>query len=211
MPKRLAAKGNHMKCALLACLLSIGQAVPQGDSIVDAARRQGGAATIVININAGAGTLEELANLSSLILRGKVVYLATRLSKDERIVVTEYEIAPQTFYKGSYAVQSRPGFVTGLIVQRPGGTMSFDGLRLNTTLSDFPEDEAPKVGEEMILFLTRSEMEPGKFRMIGNASGAFRIAEGKVAAFTAAVARSRGDSPQTFQEFERDLRRLLAR
>ena len=200
-----------MKFRLLACILSIGQAVPQGDSIVDAARRQGGAATIDLHVMPAVGTVEQLANLSSLILRGKVVSIATRVSKDERIVVTEYEIAPQTFYKGSYAVQSRPGFATGLIVQRPGGTMNFNGLRLATTLDDFPEDEAPKVGEEMILFLTRSEMEPGKFRMIGNASGAFRIAEGKVAALTAEVAQRRGDSPQTFQEFEQDLRRLLAR
>ena len=200
-----------MTFLLLACVLSIGQAVPQGDSIVDAARRQGGAVTIDLHVMPTVGTVEELANLSSLILREKVVSLVTRLSKDERIVVTEYEIAPQTFYKGSFAVQSRPGFVPGLIVQRPGGTMNFNGLRLATTLDDFPEYEAPKVGEEMILFLTRSEVEPGKFRMIGNASGAFRIAEGKVAALTAEVAQRRGDSPQTFQEFERDLRRLLAR
>ena len=200
-----------MKFRLLACILSIGQAVPQGDSIVDAARRQGGAVTIGIHINAGVGTVEELANLSSLILRGKVVSLVTRLSKDERIVVTEYEIAPQTFYKGSFAVQSRPGFVPGLIVQRPGGAMNFNGLKLATDLEGFPEDEAPKVGEEMILFLTRSEVEPGKFRMIGNAAGAFRIVDGKVAALTASAARSRGDSPRALQEFERDLRRLLAR
>ena len=200
-----------MKFGFLACVLSIGQAVPQGDSIVDAARRQGGAVTVRVNIMPTMGTVEEMANLSSLILRGTVVSLATRLSKDERIVVTEYEIAPQTFYKGSFAVQSRPGFVAGLIVHRPGGTMSFNGLRLATTLDDFPENEAPKVGEEMILFLTRSEVEPGKFRMIGNASGAFRIAEGKVAALTAEVAQRRGDSPQTVQECERDLRRLLAR
>ena len=200
-----------MKFGLLACVLSIGHAVQQGDSIVDAARRQGGAATLVIHINAGVGTVEELANLSSLILRGKVVSIATRLSKDERIVVTEYEIAPQTFYKGSFAVQSRPGFVAGLIVQRPGGKMNLNGFRLATTLDDFPEWEAPKVGEELILFLTRSEVEPGKFRMIGNASGAFRIAEGKVSALTAEVAQRRGDSPQTVQAFERDLRRLLAR
>src|SRR5437899_4129847 len=93
--KRLAAEGDHMKFGLLACVLSIGQAVQQ-DSIVDAARRQGGAATVVIHIMAGVGTVEELANASSIILRGKVVSLATRLSKDERIVVTEYEIAPQT-------------------------------------------------------------------------------------------------------------------
>jgi len=156
-------------------------------------------------------TLEELVNASSLILRGKVVSLATRLSKDERIVVTEYEIAPQTFYKGSFAVQSRPGFVPGLIVQRPGGAMNFNGLKLATDLEGFPEDEAPKVGEELILFLTRSEVEPGKFRMIGNAAGAFRIVDGKVAALTASAARSRGDSPRALQEFERDLRRLLAR
>ena len=97
-------------------------------------------------------------------------------------MVTECEIAPQTFYKGSFAVQSRPGFATGLIVQRPGGAMNFNGLQLATMLDGFPDYEAPKIGEEMILFLTRSEMEPGKFRMIGNAFGAFRIAEGKVAA-----------------------------
>ena len=200
-----------MKFGLLACVLSIGQAAQQGDSIVDAARRQGGAVTVQIHINAGVGTVEELANLSSLILRGKVVSLVTRLSKDERIVVTEYEIAPQTFYRGSYAVQSRPGFVPGLIVQRPGGAMNFNGLKLATDLDGFPEDEAPKVGEEMILFLTRSEMEPAKFRMIGNAAGAFRIVDGKVAALTASAARSRGDSPRALQEFERDLRRLLAR
>jgi len=167
--------------------------------------------TIDLHVMPTVGTVEELANLSSLILREKVVSLATRLSKDERIVVTEYDIAPQTFYKGSYAVQSRPGLATGLIVQRPGGTMTFNGLRLATTLDDFPEYEAPKVGEEMILFLTRSEVEPGKFRMIGNASGAFRIAEGKVAALTAEVAQRRGDSPQTVQDFERDLKRLVAR
>lgn len=84
-----------MKFGLLACVLSIGQAVPQGDSIVDAARRQGGAVTIDLHVMPTVGTVEELANVSSLILRGKVVSLATRLSKDETIVVTEYEIAPQ--------------------------------------------------------------------------------------------------------------------
>jgi len=57
-----------MKFGLLACVLSIGQAVPQGDSIVDAARRQGGAVTLDIHINAGVGTVEELANLSSVLV-----------------------------------------------------------------------------------------------------------------------------------------------
>jgi len=57
-----------MKFRLLACILSIGQAVPQGDSIVDAARRQGGAVTLDIHINAGVGTVEELANLSSVLV-----------------------------------------------------------------------------------------------------------------------------------------------
>ena len=116
--------------------------------MVDAARRQGGAATIDLHVLPTVGTVDEMANVSSLILRGEVVSLATRLSKDERIVVTEYEIAPQTFYKGSFAVQSRPGLATGLIVQRPGGTMSLNGLQLNTTLDDFPEYEAMKVGED---------------------------------------------------------------
>jgi|SRR6476620_8452132 len=200
-----------MTFLLLAFALSIGQAVQQGDSIVDAARRQGGAVTIGIHIHAGVGTVEEMANLSSLILRGKVVSLATRLSKDERIVVTEYEIAPETFYKGSFAARSRPGLATILIVQRPGGTMSLDGLRLHTSVDDFPEYEAPSVGEDMILFLARSETEPDRFRLTGLASGAFRIVEGKVTALTAGVARRRGDSPQTVQEFERDLRRAVAR
>lgn len=92
-----------------------------------------------------------------------------------------------------------------------GLLLAANGLRLDDARKILPKYEAPRVGEEMILFLARSEMEPGKFRLFGNAFGAFRISAGKVASFTAVAAQRRGDSPQTFQEFERDLRRLVAR
>ena len=181
-----------MKFRLLACVLSIGQAVPQGDSIVDAARRHGGAATVVIDIDSPVGTVEQLVIESSLILRGKIVSIVARLSKDERIVVTEYEIAPVTFYKGSFAVRSRPGQATLLIVQRPGGYMDLNGLKLGTNVNEFPDDEAPRNGEEMILFLARSETEPDRFRLSRLAFGAFRIVEGKVTALTAEAAADAG-------------------
>jgi hypothetical protein len=57
--------------------------------------------------------------------------------------------------------------------------MTFSGLQLSTTVDEFPETEAPMVGEEMILFLAPSETDSGKFRLSGNAFGAFRIIEGK--------------------------------
>jgi hypothetical protein len=89
--------------------------------------------------------------------------------------------------------------------------MTFSGLQLSTTVDEFPETEAPMVGEEMILFLAPSETDSGKVRLSGNAFGAFRIIEGKVMALTNTAAVRRGDREQSVMVFERDVSRLLAK
>jgi len=196
--------GNVTGLALLASLLQ------PPDSIVDAARRNGGSAIQNIDILAPIGELGYVTSESTLILRGIVQSVTPRLADDERIVVTEYEITPTRFYKGSFArVTKTPGATAPVVVQQPGGTLTVDNLLLKTSVNEFPEGEFLTTGEDVFVFLAPADL--GRYRLQRGPYGAFRIADGQVKAMTRRAAASRHDEPKTIDQFEHELFGLLTK
>jgi hypothetical protein len=172
------------------------------DTLLDAARRNGGRASVNIDINSPIPNLSMVTTEAALIVRGLVTQVRTRLSDDERIVVTEYEITPVRFYKSSLiSLADAPGPSKPLVVRRPGGALTIDGLQLETNVDEFPESESLREGEEVFLFLS-PDATKGNFRLTHGAFGAYRISSGQVAAMTWSVASSRGEQPQSLAVFE---------
>ena len=180
----------------------------QSPSLRDTARRNGGTAVLTIDVNAPIGELSYVIAESTVILRGVVRSVTVRLSDDEAMVVTDYEIAPTEFYKGSFtAFTSKPGVAAPLVVRQPGGTLELDNLHLRTVINEFPEDEFLLRGEEVFLFLAPEDN--GRFRLHRGPFGAFRVINGNVTAMTKSAAAQRHDGPKTISEFERELRQRL--
>jgi hypothetical protein len=175
---------------------------PQERSLLDSARRNGGSATMVIAIDSGTPSLSTVATESGVILRGIVRHVTTRLSDDQEVVMTQFEITPLKVYKGAVVPGTdRPGPTKPLIVQRAGGEAIIDGLRLTTTVDAFPETESLREGEDVFLFLSPN-VTTGIFGLTHGPFGAYRIANGQVTAMTKECAARRGEQPQAFAAFE---------
>jgi hypothetical protein len=184
----------------------------QGRSLLDAARSHGGKASSVIDIEPGLPSFSHTATASSLILRGSVSRASTRLSDNQEVVLTQFEITPVRVYKGNVApVAARPGPTQPLIAQRPGGDVTVDGLQLNTAVSTFPESESFRVGDDVFLFLSPDDETKGVFVFTDGAYGAYRIVDGQVKAMTKWSARHRGEQPEPFAAFENRVRNLIPR
>jgi hypothetical protein len=173
-------------------------------SILDTARRNGGSVLVTVDIDSPVGVLSDVIPESDLIVRGIVQSVTPRISDDERIVVTEYEITPTRFYKRSSAQSAAtPGATVSLVVQQPGGTMIVDNLLLKTDVNEFPEGEFLTKGEDVVLFL--SPIDRGRFRLQSGPFGAFRVLDGNVRAMTQIAATRRHDEAKTIAEFEREM------
>ena len=176
------------------CMMLILYAPQERDTLLDRARRNGGRAKVSIDIQSPIPDLNIVTTEAALIVRGIVTRVRTRLSDDEQIVVTEYEITPVRFYKGSLVrLADAPGPSEPLVVQRAGGALTMDGLQLETHVNEFPESESLREGEEVFLF----------------AFGAYRISSGQVAAMTKSAASRRREQAQPLAVFEYQVLALI--
>jgi hypothetical protein len=89
--------------------------------------------------------------------------------------------------------------VTTIVVQHAGGSLiTDDGLRLATSVNVFPEAEAFKPDEEVLLFLIYSA--DVRAHRIAGEFGAYRIKNGMAALMTRRAAVRRGDNPTSSAE-----------
>ncbi|PYR90692.1 MAG: hypothetical protein DMF84_19820 [Acidobacteria bacterium] len=191
------------------CMMLILYAPQERDTLLDRARRNGGRAKVSIDIQSPIPDLNIVTTEAALIVRGIVTRVRTRLSDDEQIVVTEYEITPVRFYKGSLVrLADAPGPSEPLVVQRAGGALTMDGLQLETHVNEFPESESLREGEEVFLFLS-PDATKGNFQLTEGAFGAYRISSGQVAAMTKSAASRRREQAQSLAVFENQVLALI--
>jgi hypothetical protein len=171
------------------------------DNIVTLARETGGAA-LVVDLHCPVFGTADLTKQADVVVHGNIEGVRNRLSFDERTVVTEYELRPSRILKGS-AVSSRPGPLTEESFRAvvPGGRVFHEGLEISVDVNVFPEAERFQRGEEVVLFLTAHEFEPGIYRIGGCGSGGFRVVDGRVVAMLRSVAVRRGDTPKRSPRF----------
>lgn len=196
---------------MLLFLVSPLGATQKPDSMITIARERGGSEEFTLFVNSPISTVERLVADSTIIVQGTVKSVSTKLSPDQTLVRTAYEVVPVRYYKGSLSVRREPGPPTPLIVVRPGGALDIDGLHLRTTVNSFPENESLNVGDVAILFLQPDSDSPSEFRLTGGPFGAFQLKGGLVSALTRDVAVRRRDGTPTVSEFERRVLAALER
>jgi hypothetical protein len=187
----------HLMAAVALAIPSIGGQT----SLVRMARENGGSAMNTLDVDMPIRRVETIAQESSTIVTARIVSVGSRLSGDESVVMTDYEIAPIQFYKGETVARSRPGFAGRLVVSRVGGTVVANGLTMTTQVNLYPEDETLQQGDEVIVFMQRDQGEE-RFRFSGGPFGVFRLSSGMVDGFTGNVRSRRQDRPETIREFE---------
>jgi len=171
----------------------------QQPSLKEMARAQGGTAGQVVDAHSPVMELPALIADSVLVVHARVVNQRTTLNRDETIVMTEYTLEPFRIpLARSTESSARPGQVK-IIVRRPGGTLSVDGLTLTTDVNDYPEEAALKTGEDALFFLSRDQDE-GFYRPLGGPFGILRIKGGQTKPLTPSVARRRGDKPEALSD-----------
>jgi hypothetical protein len=114
--------------------------------------------------------------------------------------MTAFEVEARHIYRdGRPDIQRRP--VTGpLLVERPGGTLLVDGLRLRTDVSGYEDDETPSTGDVVVMFLTAG---PGDaWRLTRGPFGMFRVENTRLLQTREAAAR-RPDAPSDLAGLER--------
>jgi len=181
------------------------------DSLVAMASRHGGHVHLVVDACGGMSqTLPELAAVADLVLHGRLATERGRLSLDEQYVYTEYEVEPLRVLKGQNASR-HPGRILADRVRMVllGGSAEHQGLSFMMTINIVPHAERLRWGAEVVLFLTAHENEPGVYRVIGGAAGAFRVVHGQVVAMTREVAKARGDRPEALAQFLDRVQRLI--
>ncbi len=182
----------------------------QDDSLITSARRNHGTAGLVIDVDDPVSTVESIVEPSSLIVRGVVRSATPKLSSDETRVVTEYELVPSRFYKGSLPTPEWPGPQPALRFTIPYGTLDVDGLHLWTIVNIFPASEMPRPGEDFIVFL-HQDANWKTYAIWGGQFAAFRVINGQVVGLTREVRERRRDKPETVAQFEQRLREALSK
>jgi len=191
------------------CMVLVIQST-QGHGLLDSARRNGGKSTVVIDVEPGLPSFSDVVTQSAVIVRGTVRGLTTRLSDDQEDVVTRFEVVPARVYKGNIgATANKPGPTQPLIVQRLGGDLTSDGLQLGTHVSEFPEKESFREGEDVFLFLSPDAVMKGVFTFTDGSFGAYRIVDERVTAMTKRVASTRGEQSVPLAAFENRVQNLI--
>jgi hypothetical protein len=196
---------RFLVCALLAASLGF-----QGpESLITSARRLGGEAQNGLDVELTFVPFGTIVANSQIIVRGYVRSISSRLSADERWVLTQYEVTPTRFFKGSTPQLSRPGQTQPVLVTHIGGTLEIDGLHLSSTVDIYPAADFLRPGDDVILFLSPAPLAAGCFSFEGGPFGAFRVTGGMVAAMSSELRRNHQD--EAFTQFEQRLNALLAR
>lgn len=190
-----------MSSALFPSLVLLGGLLVQHpQSLITSARELGGKADNDLTVELTFVPFDTLVANAVLIVRGRVRSVSTRLSTDERWVLTQYEVRPTQFLKSpstdkSGSIENQRVFVT-----HPGGQTRFNGLELATKMNVYREAETLRQGEDVILFLSKKQSEPGTFGLEGGPFGAFRVNDGMVTHMTQAVRDKHPDEPLTALE-----------
>jgi hypothetical protein len=195
-----------MRTIIAVCFVFAFAADQESISLKESARHNGGKVLLEIHAVVPMMTIEEASQRATVVVQGVVKTVETRLSADEKIVVTEYQINPVRVYKSPVQTSQRPGFPSPLIVDVPGGRLSTEGLELRTVVNDFPEtDSSLVVGERVFLFLSPQDGQTGTFRLTGGSFGALRISNSTVLPLTRQAGARRGDQPRPVEDVEREI------
>lgn len=155
----------------------------------------------------------QLFEIADLVIRAKVIGAKGVLIDKDSLVATEYTLEPHRIFKQNPSLNTSrvPGVVPSkLLIRRVGGTLIEGEHEYRTNNSSFPEADAPKVGDEVVWFLTYLP-DAGVFNFTDGAFAAFRISGDQVVPLTQEVVSRRGDVPVPLAVFLRDLDRLAAR
>jgi hypothetical protein len=195
--------------ALTTSLVAPSNPRQQDDSVVALARAHG-KAMVVVNLGCPIFGAADLTRFADIVVYGSIAAVQSRLSFDERTVVTEYEVLPSRILKGP-VVSNLPGLLMldSLRAVVPGGIVFHEGLEIAVDVDVFPAAERLHTGEEVVLFLTAHESELGIYRVGGCGSGGFRVVEGRVVAMLRSVAIRRGDQPESLARFLERVQRLV--
>lgn len=164
--------------AVILTLVSLpaGSSEQSGDSLKDAARRQGGAAYDYLEVEMPFASLSQVVSAADVILRARITSKDSRLTQDERFVRTYYAFNPSRIFKdkiGIVPTRNSPRMTTPLVFSEPGGVVHVDGLRI-TMGSNAAADPPLKVGEEVLAFLSWDK-DANAFRLQNGPDGLLRI------------------------------------
>jgi hypothetical protein len=129
-----------------------------------------------------AASIGQLISQSQLVLLGRIISEWSHLSADETYVLTDYDIAPTRILRQTFPVNTgRPGQsqAAKIVVRREGGAITEGNNRIATVVNVYPEEEALRVSDEVILFLTRSR-QGDTFDLVYGPFGCFKIVSGNV-------------------------------
>jgi hypothetical protein len=181
---------------------------PVEQSLRETAREHGGAASNSINYFTPLTPVSTLMAQSDFVVHATVLNSKTLLIQNDMLVATDYTIVPLEVLKQrpSLNASARPGTPPiAAAVRRAGGTMAEGQYRYSTANTDIPEEEAPRVGDEVIWFL-RYDHENAIFTFTAGSFAAFRVTDGQVKPQTRGVASRRGDVPVDLATFLRAMR-----
>lgn len=164
--------------AVILTLVSLpaGSSEQSGDSLKDAARRQGGAAYDYLEVEMPFASLSQVVSAADVILRARITSKDSRLTQDERFVRTYYAFNPSRIFKdkiGIVPTRNSPRMTAPLVFSEPGGVVHVDGLRI-TMGSNAAADPPLKVGEDVLAFLSW-DTDANAFRLQNGPYGLLRI------------------------------------
>jgi hypothetical protein len=161
--------------------LPAGSTEQSGDSLKDAARRQGGKVSDYLQVEMPAAPLSEVVSAADVILRARITSKESRLTQDERFVRTYFTFNPSRIFKDKIGIaptRNTPQMTKPLVFIEPGGVVHVDGLEI-TMASNASADPPLKVGEDVLLFLSWDK-DANAFRLQNGPFGLLRIRDQSV-------------------------------
>ena len=168
---------------LVALLVPIpaGSSEQSGDSLKDAARRQGGTAYDYLEVEMPFASLPEVVSAADVIVRARITSKESRLTQDERFVRTYFAFNPSRIFKDKVGIvppRNTPRMTTPLVFIETGGIVHVDGLEIRMA-TNASADPPLKIGEELLLFLSWDE-GAAAFRLQNGPFGLLRIRDERV-------------------------------
>jgi hypothetical protein len=192
----------------LTVVLTLGVSVSAQVSLKDMARQNGGKALTKVQPNLPLTTMPELVSKSETIVHARIARAVSKLTPDETMVVTEYELAPLKFFRQRAPAQSRvPTGPVPLVMRIPAGRVYVDGLELVFDNSAFPEPWLHE-GDECVVFL-QYDSGLAEYIPYGGPHGIFRVVNGRVSPLTEFVAGKRHDTEKDLGSFAAELQQLM--
>jgi hypothetical protein len=180
------------------------------DSLKELARANGGKAVSGLDVELPVGSLHVLATGAEVIVHGRIQTIESRLTKDERFVLTYFSLSPQHVFKDTIGLSvssNRPRNTEPLVFAQPGGTVRVDGLEI-TYRTNVAAEPPFQVGEEVIAFLNRSP-EFEAFVPHYGPFGLLRVRNGSVVAANKDVEGRRPLASTALADVQRQIQALL--